>query len=143
MEATYGPCSEHAEAVGIERRQRTRKTGESLHTLRDDIYERVSIAYADRGQMEQDAISVEIFTNALADAELVQKLLEEKPRTLARAYDIARRYEAFPAAGTGMFGLRLAENNPLWRGNTPPHHQLRIRSVFCQGGMQDSVGAGM
>ena len=94
MEAAYGPCSEHAAAVGIELRQRTRQPSESLHTLRDDIYERVSIAYADRGEMEQDAISVEIFTNALADAELVQKLLEEKPRTLARAYDIARRYEA-------------------------------------------------
>lgn len=82
---------EHATAIGIELRQRTRKPGESLHTLRDDIYEKVSITYADNGELEQDAVSVEIFTNAMADAELVQKLLEEKLRTLAGAYDIACR----------------------------------------------------
>ncbi|KAJ8346470.1 hypothetical protein SKAU_G00278710 [Synaphobranchus kaupii] len=42
-------------------------------------------------ELEQDAIGVEIFTNALADAEVVQKLLEEQPCTLARAYEIAHR----------------------------------------------------
>ncbi|CAL8258692.1 unnamed protein product [Arctogadus glacialis] len=44
-------------------------------------------------ELEQDAISVEVFTNALADAEVVQKLLEKQPRTLSRAYDIAHSYE--------------------------------------------------
>ncbi len=44
-------------------------------------------------EREQEAISVETFTNALADAEMVQRLLEEQPRTLAGAYDIAHRYE--------------------------------------------------
>ena len=84
---------EHATAIGIELRQTTRKPGESLHTLRDDIYEKVSIVYADHGKLEQDSVSLEIFTNAMADAELMQKLLEKKPRTLAGAYDIARRYK--------------------------------------------------
>ena len=113
IEEAYGPCSEHAAAVGIELRQRTRKPGESLHTLRDDIYERVSIAYADRGEMEQEAISVETFTNALAEAELVQKLLEQKPRTLARAYDIARRYEATRKAAQSVTQLmRLGAASP-------------------------------
>uniref|UniRef100_A0A3B4WDD1 Gypsy retrotransposon integrase-like protein 1 n=2 Tax=Seriola lalandi dorsalis TaxID=1841481 RepID=A0A3B4WDD1_SERLL len=93
IEAAYGPCSEHAAAIGIELRQRVRQPGETLHSLRDDIYEKVSIVYADRTEREQEAISVETFTNALADAETVQKLLEEQPRTLAGAYDIAHRYE--------------------------------------------------
>ena len=44
-------------------------------------------------QLEQDAISVEVFTNTLADAEVVQRLLEKQPRTLARAYDIAHSYQ--------------------------------------------------
>ncbi len=48
IEAAYGPCSEHAAAIGIELRQRVRQPGETLHSLRDDIYEKVSIVYADR-----------------------------------------------------------------------------------------------
>ena len=52
--------------------------------------------YADRTELEQDAISVEVFTNALADAGSVQKLLEKRPRTLSRAYDIAHSYEGPP-----------------------------------------------
>lgn len=44
-------------------------------------------------EIEQDIISVEIFTNALTNAEDVQKLLEEQPRTLVRAYEIAHMYE--------------------------------------------------
>ena len=66
---------------------------EALHLLRDDTYEKVSIVYAARTELEQDAISVEVFTNALADTEVVQRLLEKQPRTLARAYDIAHSYE--------------------------------------------------
>ncbi|KAJ7987592.1 hypothetical protein DPEC_G00328080 [Dallia pectoralis] len=66
---------------------------EALHLLRDDIYEKVSIVYADRTELEQDAISVEVFTNALADPDVVQKLLEKQPRTLSRAYDIAHSHE--------------------------------------------------
>ncbi|KAL7373215.1 hypothetical protein ABVT39_001512 [Epinephelus coioides] len=93
VDAAYGPCSEHAATIGIELRQRVRGSSEALHSLRDDIYEKVSIVYADRTEREQDAISVEIFTNALADAEVVQRLLEERPRTLARAYEVAHRYE--------------------------------------------------
>lgn len=46
--------------------------------LRDNIYEKVSVAFANCGELEQDAIGVEVFTYALADADLVQRLLEEK-----------------------------------------------------------------
>ncbi|CAI5674954.1 unnamed protein product [Oreochromis niloticus] len=105
VEAAYGPCSEHAAAIGIELRQRIRKPGEALHTLRDDIYEKVSIVYANRSELEQDCIAVEIFTNALADAEMVQKLLEEQPRTLARAYEIAHRFETTKRAARAVTQL--------------------------------------
>ncbi|GLD71800.1 uncharacterized protein AKAME5_002312400 [Lates japonicus] len=109
IEAAYGPCSEHAAAIGIELRQRVRRPGESLHALRDDIYEKVSsFVYADRTEREQDAISVETFTNALADAEVVQRLLEEKPHTLASAYDIAHRYETTKRAAKTVTRLMQA-----------------------------------
>ncbi|CAI5671940.1 unnamed protein product [Oreochromis niloticus] len=105
VEAAHGPCSEHAAAIGIELQQRIRKPGEALHTLRDDIYEKVSIVYANRSELEQDCIAVEIFTNALADAEMVQKLLEEQPRTLARAYEIAHRFETTKRAARAVTQL--------------------------------------
>ncbi|XP_049323360.1 mitochondrial fission factor homolog B isoform X1 [Astyanax mexicanus] len=92
IEAAYGSSSEHAAAIGIELRQRVRKPGEPLHILRDDIYEKVSIVYADWPEAEQDRIGVEVFTNALGEAGVVQRLLEEHPRTLARAYELAHRY---------------------------------------------------
>ncbi|KAK3543319.1 hypothetical protein QTP70_016720 [Hemibagrus guttatus] len=91
VEAAYGPSSEHAAAIGIELRQRVRKADELLHVLRDDIYEKVSIVYAARSEREQDSISVEVFTNAMGDAEIVQWLLKERPCTLARTYEIAHR----------------------------------------------------
>uniref|UniRef100_A0AAV2IY46 Gypsy retrotransposon integrase-like protein 1 n=1 Tax=Knipowitschia caucasica TaxID=637954 RepID=A0AAV2IY46_KNICA len=102
VDAAYGPQSEHAAAVGIELRQRVRKQGETMHTLRDDIYEKVAIVYGDRTELEQDCIAVEIFTNAMTDADIIQKLLEEKPRTLACAYDIAHRYETTKRAARAV-----------------------------------------
>uniref|UniRef100_A0AAV2LRT2 Uncharacterized protein n=1 Tax=Knipowitschia caucasica TaxID=637954 RepID=A0AAV2LRT2_KNICA len=102
VDAAYGPQSEHAAAVGIELRQRVRKQGETMHTLRDDIYEKVAIVYGDRTEREQDCVAVEIFTNAMTDADIIQKLLEEKPRTLACAYDIAHRYETTKRAARAV-----------------------------------------
>ncbi|XP_023283321.1 ephrin type-B receptor 2-like [Seriola lalandi dorsalis] len=58
IEAAYGPCSEHAAAIGIELRQRVRQPGETLHSLRDDIYEKVSIVYADRTEREQEEMCI-------------------------------------------------------------------------------------
>lgn len=69
-----------------------------MQTLKVDIYEKVSIAYADHTEMEQEWIVVEIFINALADAEMVQKLLEEQPRTPVRAYEIPHRFETTRSA---------------------------------------------
>ncbi|KAL7883473.1 hypothetical protein SRHO_G00011310 [Serrasalmus rhombeus] len=110
VEAAYGPASEHAAAVAIELRQRIRKPGEALHALRDDIYEKVSIVYSDRSETEQDSIAVEVFTNALADADIIQKLLENRPRTLAKAYEIAHGYETTRRAATSVTRL-MATNS--------------------------------
>lgn len=108
VEIAYGPSSEHAAAVAIEFRQRVRKPGESLHLLRDDIYEKVSVAYSDRTEREQDGIGVEVFTHAIGDMEIVQKLLEKRPLTLAQAYDIARRYETTKRAASHVTSLTHA-----------------------------------
>ncbi|RXN37980.1 Retrovirus-related Pol poly from transposon [Labeo rohita] len=115
VEAAYGPSSEHAAAIGIELRQRVRRAGEPLHVLRDDIYEKVSIAYADRSEKEQDSISVEVFTNAMGDADIVQRLLEERPRTLARAYEIAHRYETTRRTATSVTQLMQSAVRPMER----------------------------
>lgn len=85
-EAAYGPCSEDAAAIGIELRQCMQGPAEALHRLRDDMYEKVSIVYADCNELEQAAVSGEIFINPLTDVDVVQKLLEEHPHTLAKAY---------------------------------------------------------
>ncbi|KAL1254816.1 hypothetical protein QQF64_012877 [Cirrhinus molitorella] len=115
VEAAYGPSSEHAAAIGIELRQRVRRAGEPLHVLRDDIYEKVSIAYADRSEREQDSISVEVFTNAMGDADIVQRLLEERPHTLARAYEIAHRYETTRRTATSVTQLMQSAVKPMER----------------------------
>lgn len=115
MDAAYGPSSEHAAAIGIELRQRVRKAGEPLHVLRDDIYEKVSIVYADRSEREQDSISVEVFTNAMGDADIVQRLLEERPRTLCRAYDIAHRYETTRRTAASVTQLMQSATRPMER----------------------------
>ncbi|KAK5621981.1 hypothetical protein CRENBAI_013404 [Crenichthys baileyi] len=93
LEIAYGPSSDHAAAVAVELRQRIRKPGEALHAFRDDIYGKVTVAYGDRAEIEQELIAVEVFTNGLGDGEVVQKLLEQRPATLARAYEIAHTYE--------------------------------------------------
>lgn len=115
MDAAYGPSSEHAAAIGIELRQRVRKAGEPLHVLRDDIYEKVSIVYADRSEREQDSISIEVFTNAMGDADIVQRLLEEHPRTLGRAYDIAHRYETTQRTAASVTQLMQSATRPTER----------------------------
>lgn len=105
LETAYGPSSDHAAAVAIELRQRVRKPGEALHMLRDDIYGQVAVAYSDRTEKEQEAICVEVFTNGVGDAEIVQKLLEQRPHTLAQAYDIARRHETTKKAASHVTSL--------------------------------------
>ncbi|XDV42613.1 hypothetical protein PO909_011242 [Leuciscus waleckii] len=100
LETAYGPSSDHAAAVAVELRQRVRKPGEALHVFRDEIYGKVAIAYGDWSEAEQDAIAVEVFTNSLGDAELVQRLLEKRPATLAKAYEIAHRHETTKRAAS-------------------------------------------
>lgn len=100
LETAYGPSSDHAAAVAVELRQRVRKSGEALHVFRDDIYGKVAIAYGDWSEAEQDAIAVEVFTNGLGDAELVQRLLEKRPATLAKAYEIAHRHDTTKRAAS-------------------------------------------
>lgn len=124
LDAAYGPCSDHAaEVIGIELRQRVRGTNEALHSLRDDINEKVSIVYADRTELEQDTISVKVFTNALADAEVVQRLMEEQPHTLARAYEVACRYETTRRAARAVTQLM----QPGQRGSVEPGQSGQLR----------------
>lgn len=118
LETAYGPSSDHAAAVAVELRQRLRKPGEALHVFRDDIYGKVAVAYGDWSEAEQDAIAVEVFTNGLGDAELVQRLLEKRPATLARAYEVAHSFETTKRAASYVTsamqqGARnLAERRP-------------------------------
>ncbi|CAI5689901.1 unnamed protein product [Oreochromis niloticus] len=100
LETAYGPSSDHAAAVAVELRQQVRKPGEALHVFRDDIYGKVAVAYGDRAEIEQDSIAVEVFTNGLGDAEIVQKLLERHPATLACAYEIAHQHETTKRAAS-------------------------------------------
>uniref|UniRef100_A0AAV2K8I4 RNA-directed DNA polymerase n=1 Tax=Knipowitschia caucasica TaxID=637954 RepID=A0AAV2K8I4_KNICA len=100
LETAYGPSSDHAAAVAVELRQRVRKAGEALHVFRDDIYGKVAVAYGDWSEKEQDAIAVEVFTNGLGEAELVQRLLEKRPATLAKAYEIAHRHDTTKRAAS-------------------------------------------
>lgn len=65
----------------------------------------MSVAYSDRSETEQDAIGVEVFTNAVGDAEIVQRLLEQLPCTLAQAYDIARHHETTSKAASYVTSL--------------------------------------
>uniref|UniRef100_A0AAV2LF77 Reverse transcriptase/retrotransposon-derived protein RNase H-like domain-containing protein n=1 Tax=Knipowitschia caucasica TaxID=637954 RepID=A0AAV2LF77_KNICA len=100
LESAYSPSSDHAAAVAVELRQRIRQAGEALHVFRDDIYRKVAVAYGDRSEREQDAVAVEVFTNGLGDADIIQKLLETRPSTLARAYEIAHRHETTKRAAS-------------------------------------------
>ena len=100
LETAYGPSSDHAAAVAVELRQRVRKSGEALHVFRDDIYGKVAVAYGNWSEAEQDTIAVEVFTNGLGDTELVQRLLEKRPSTLAKAYEIAHRHETTKRAAS-------------------------------------------
>ncbi|KAF0024922.1 hypothetical protein F2P81_021803 [Scophthalmus maximus] len=104
VETAYGPSSEHAAAVPIELMERVRNLDEGL-VLKVNIYSTVSIAYSNRTDTEQDAIGVEVFTNAVGDTQFVQKLLDHRPHTLVQAYDIARSHEATkrPAAYVTSF----------------------------------------
>lgn len=44
VEAAFGPSCEHATAIGLELRL-CEETLETLHMLRDDIYEKLTIVY--------------------------------------------------------------------------------------------------
>ena len=58
IETAFGPSSKLAAAVAIELRHCVHKTGEVLHVLADNISGRVSVAYSNRTDAEQDAIGV-------------------------------------------------------------------------------------
>ncbi|KAL1268872.1 hypothetical protein QQF64_034235 [Cirrhinus molitorella] len=104
VEAAYGPSSEHTAAIGIELRQSVHRAGE----LRDNIYKKVSIVYANPSERLQHSISIEVFTNTMGDADIVQRLLEERPCTLDRAFEITHSSQ-----GTG----HMRQNCPLPRLN--------------------------
>lgn len=47
----------------------------------------------------------DIYGQGVGDAEIVQKLLEQQPQTLAQAYDIARRHETTKRAASHVTSL--------------------------------------
>ena len=91
--AAYGPSREHQLLLIDKLERRKRRKGESLHLLRDDICEMVSVAYSGKSQAYQETICVERFTRAINNPRVVQKLLEAAPASLTEAFDIARREE--------------------------------------------------
>ncbi|CAL8401443.1 unnamed protein product [Boreogadus saida] len=91
---------------------------------------------------------VEVFTNALADGELVQKRLEKRPRTLSRAYDIAHSYETtrrgartvtqFLQPGQRSFGKSESQghhDSKLGQSIRTPHDRLRSCRASAPGGL--------
>lgn len=77
---------------------------------------KVSIVYTEQTETEQEAISVVIFINALVDADVVQKHLEEHTRSLAKAYEIAHRCETtWQAARTVTQLMQLGLRNSAKR----------------------------
>lgn len=45
----------------------------------------MSAAYSERTETSQDTIDTQVFANAVWDAEIVQKFLEQRPRTLSQS----------------------------------------------------------
>ena len=109
VDAAYGPRSHHAAMLGVELRRRVRQPGETLHALRDDIYEKVAVVYGDRPPAEQEGIGVEIFRNSLGDAELIRKLLENSPPTLSQAYEQVHEVEVTKRAAHQVSRLMKGE----------------------------------
>ena len=102
IDKTYGPRSKHAATLKAELRGCRRQKDETLHSLRDDIYAKVFDVYGDHSPADQDSIGVEIFTQALGEPEIIQKLLEKSPSTLADAYQIAYNYESTKRAARSV-----------------------------------------
>jgi hypothetical protein len=106
IDMTYGPKSKHAAILKVELRNRRRLKDEPLHILRDDISAKVFDIYGDHALQERESISVEIFTHAIGDPEMVQKLLERSPTSIAEAYQVAYNYESTKkAARTVAMGI--------------------------------------
>lgn len=72
----------------------------------------MSVAYSDRTETEQDTTGVEDFIIAVGDSEVVQKLLEQRPHTLAQAYDIAHRHETTKRAVSYVTTLMQCMQRP-------------------------------
>lgn len=107
-----------------------REPGEVLHSLRDNISEKVSIVYTNHSELEQDTVSVENFISSLADEDVVQKLLEEDLRTLAKAFEIVRRYETTQQTARAVTQLM----QPSLCNSAEPEQQQYVNMLTLQCG---------
>ena len=119
LEATFGPKSDDAVALGVELRQRKLQPGETLHSLAAYIRKSVNTAYGDKGRALREELMVEIFRNAMTDVRIVEKLISASPSTLQEAVGIAQLNETLRLTAQQVIGTR---------GQSDPGHR-KARSV--------------
>ena len=83
-----------------ELRTRRRRRGEGLHELVQDVERLAALAYPDHPRVTRDLLGVEVFIEALRDAELTFKVREREPPTLQEALSIAMKPEILCQART-------------------------------------------
>jgi hypothetical protein len=130
LDKAYGPSSKHASVLRLELRNRKREKGEELYTLRDDIYDKVSSVYGDCSTQEQQYFAVEVFIQALSDTELIEKLLDKDPRTLADAYEIAHRYETTKNAAQSV--AHCPQNSKRIRAVVESDEMIALRNQVAE-----------
>ena len=102
---TYGEmCKVLDQRFGSERlatvykaelKNRTRKSGESLSALAQEIWRLTRLAYPDFAIGEADEIAKEKFVDALPDATLRLKIHHDRPKTMEETVEIAIHHEAW------------------------------------------------
>ena len=102
---TYGEmCKSLDQRFGSERlatvykaelKNRTRKSGESLSALAQEIWRLTRLAYPDFAIGEADEIAKEKFVDSLPDATLRLKIHHDRPKTMEETVEIAIHHEAW------------------------------------------------
>ena len=91
---------EQIERFRFELKTRRRKPSESLQSLYHDVCRLLALAYpGETGSLSQ-LVARNAFLDSLGDPEMTVKILERGANTVAEAYTIAARHEAYVAAST-------------------------------------------
>ena len=114
--ATFGPNSQHSSILKLQLRNRKRQSGEELYKLRNDIYEKVTNAYSDRSLDVIERIGVDVFIESLTDTEQLERVLEQNPKTLKEAYEIAHSFES--ARSAAQFVAENSSRDETYTGKT-------------------------